>query len=253
VRALTAAILALALLIPLIGTANAQDGAQWPPYYGNNRLCIQGRIINFDETPLPFSDLYTSDDPSTEWDIVAVSASTGVTIPVTLDLDDNGDPNADAFFTLDESDGLTTGTWTISLTIPPNSGWEAVDPYKTELTLNLDYGMKDCAKVRFKLRFPITVIVFKIDDQHNPLEGWTIRAQPAREIAKAVPLPPVWRGPSRRFLISVCWRSFVPTWRLRPSLARAIARRGHGCASFPVSGVQRSRLPAESDAAAARS
>ena len=171
VRALTAALLALALLIPLIGTAHAQD-AQWPPYYGNNRLCVQGRVINFDETPLPYSDLYTADDPSTFWVITAVSASTGITIPVELD--------EDGFFTLDESDGLTTGAWTISLTIPPNSGWEAVDPYTTELNLNLDYGMKDCAKVRFKLRFPITVIVYKIDDQHNPLEGWTIRAQPAR-------------------------------------------------------------------------
>lgn len=169
VRALTAVLLALALLIPLIGTASAQD-AQWPPYYGNNRLCIQGRVINFDETPLPYSDIYTSDDPSEEWTITAVSSSTGITIPVTLD--------DDGFFTLDEEDGLTTGEWTISIVLP--LGWESVDPYTDTLTLNLDYGMKDCAKVRFKLRWPVTVIVYKIDDQHNPLEGWTIRAQPAR-------------------------------------------------------------------------
>jgi len=170
VRALTAVLLALALLIPLIGTAYAQDdpGADWPPYYGNNRICVVGRVINFDETPLPYSDIYTSDDPSESWVITATRTSDGYTIPVSLD--------KDGFFILDEEDGLTVGQWTIAITLP--LGWEPVDPYATTLTLNLDYGMKECAKVRFKLRWPVNVIVLKIDDKHVPLEGWTIRAEP---------------------------------------------------------------------------
>ena len=64
----------------------------------------------------------------------------------------------------------------------------------------------------------------------------TIYAQQARGIAKAVPLPPVRRGPKPKISDLGLLAVFVPTWRLRPSLARAIARRGHGCASFPVSG-----------------
>lgn len=163
VRALAAILLALAMLIPGIGVAMAQEEpapvAAWGPYAGTNQFCIKGSVINFDETPLGVN---RNGDP---WVITATSGAT----QLTASTDEDG---------LFEFEDLTAGTWTISITL--EAGWELVDPYTPSFDVVLDYGHKNCAEVRFKLRYPITVQVYKVDDNHLPLEGWTIRATPAR-------------------------------------------------------------------------
>lgn len=177
VRALAATLLALAMLIPMIGVAMAQDptpapAAEWPPYAGANKLCIKGSVINFDETLLPFSDEYLVDDPIVPWQITAtpIDPAGGTVVPITVD--------EDGYFEATEADGLAVGKWTITIALP--AGWEMVYPYTASYDITLGYGAKNCTEVRFKLRWPVDVWVYKIDDDHNRLEGWTIRAQPAR-------------------------------------------------------------------------
>ena len=176
VRALAATLLALAMLIPGIGVAMAQEPtpapAEWPPYAGANQLCIKGSVINFDETLLPFSDLYTAEDPIVPWQITAtpIDPAGGAVLTTTTD--------EDGYFEFSATDGIDVGTWRITITRP--AGWELVDPYTDSYDVVVGFGAKHCTEVRFKLRWPVTVVVYKIDDDHNLLEGWTIRAQPAR-------------------------------------------------------------------------
>jgi hypothetical protein len=154
------------MLIPGIGVAMAQEEAPpavWGPYAGANQFCITGSVINFDETPLAEN---RNGDP---WVITATpTGSTGGTA-LTAMTDEDG---------LFEFEDLDPGTWTIAITL--EAGWEMVDPYLPSVDVVLDYGHKKCAEVRFKLRYPIGVDVYKVDDNHLPLEGWTIRATPAR-------------------------------------------------------------------------
>ena len=94
VRALAATLLALAMLIPMIGVAMAQEpapAAQWPPYGGANQLCIKGSVIDFDETLLPFSDKYTADDPILAWQITATPIDPAGGAALTTTTDDEGD------------------------------------------------------------------------------------------------------------------------------------------------------------------
>jgi len=153
VRALAASILALAMLIPLFGMAQAQT--QPAPYPGYNKLCITGTIINFDETLItePWQVTATAIDPP------------GASLVTTA---------ANGKF---EFNDLTAGRWQVSLTLPQY--WEPVAPYSTSFVVNLDYGMKDCVQVRFKVKRPVPVEVLKIDDNHVPLADWVIRAEPA--------------------------------------------------------------------------
>jgi hypothetical protein len=153
------------MLIPAIGVAMAQEPppADWPPYPGANQLCIIGTVINFDESPLP----YGNDGNKTPWTITARPLDGGAALSTTTD--------SNGYFEF--LDLASVGPWEVSITLQP--GWEPVPPYTTSFTVNLDYGSKNCAEVRFKLRYPVTVLVYKIDDEHNPLEGWTIRAEPA--------------------------------------------------------------------------
>lgn len=164
VRALAATLLALAMLIPVIGVAMAQEPppATGEPYPGANKLCITGTVINFDETPLP----YGNDGTETNWTITA--RPTGGGAALTDEVNDDGE------FRFND---LTVGEWEVSITLQP--GWEPVAPYTSSFLVYLDYGSKNCVEVRFKLKYPVTVLVYKIDDNHNPLEGWTIRAEPA--------------------------------------------------------------------------
>lgn len=156
VRTLLAVILALGLLIPMV-SAYAQD--QNTAVTPNDKICVEGSVINFNEVPL--SD-YT-------WTInYGPAGSTDE--PSTVTTDEYGK------FKIEE--GLSVGDWTFSLDPTVNGPWEGI----TALSFNvpLKYGSDACVQVRWKLVRRVPVIVTKIDDQHNPLNGWTIRADPAR-------------------------------------------------------------------------
>ncbi|BAM00030.1 MULTISPECIES: MSCRAMM family protein [Caldilinea] len=156
VRTLAAIILALGLLIP---GANAFAQGLTPL----DRICVEGSVINFNETPLGAP--YT-------WTITYGPAGTDDTYTVTT--------NANGQFTLPMAGGpvLDAGVWTFSLDPTANGPWEGITPLTFDVPLG--YGSKECVKIRWKLVRYVPVIVTKIDDQHNPLNGWVIRAEPAR-------------------------------------------------------------------------
>jgi len=157
VRTLAAIILALGLLIPGAGVF-AQQGP-----IPLDRICVEGSVINFNETPLGAP--YT-------WTITYGPAGTDDTYTVTT--------NANGQFTLPMSGGpvLDAGVWTFSLDPTVNGPWEGITPLTFDIPLS--YGSTECVKIRWKLVRYVPVIVTKIDDQHNPLNGWVIRAEPAR-------------------------------------------------------------------------
>lgn len=57
-------------------------------------------------------------------------------------------------------------------------GWQPITPDQFDVTLA--YGQKGCYVIRFKLKQIIIVRVLKINDEHAPLGGWTIQADPGR-------------------------------------------------------------------------
>ena len=101
VRALTASVLALAMLIPMFSMAHAQT--QPEPYPGSNKFCITGTVINFDETLL--------DDEDVPWQVTATQIDPAGASVVTTE--DGG-----KF----EFQDLAAGTWQVSPTLP--TGWE---------------------------------------------------------------------------------------------------------------------------------
>ncbi|MFN3331294.1 MAG: SpaA isopeptide-forming pilin-related protein [Caldilinea sp.] len=158
VRTLLAIILALGMLIPVVSAfAQSED----TPI---DKICVEGSVINFDETPL--GDPYT-------WTITYGPKDLTETATVTTD--------ANGKFRL-EGKLLSVGVWTFSIDPLPSPGtdgaWEGI----TALTFDvpLTYGNNSCVQIRWKMVRYVPVIVIKIDDQHNRLDGWTIRAEPAR-------------------------------------------------------------------------
>ena len=165
VRALVALFLTLALLIP-VASAYAQDdaaAAEAPAAAAraNNVLCVKGSVINWDETPLPYS---VDEVP---WTITATPVDPqGSFVETQTDEDANF-----------EFDGLTVGLWDFAIVIGDGSPWRPITP--ANFTVSMNYGADKCAVIRFKLKRPVPVVVLKIDDAHTPLEGWTMRAEPA--------------------------------------------------------------------------
>ena len=137
------------------------------PVQPYGKICVEGSVINFDETLLP--DML--DDAETPWTITAV--------PIGPD----GQPGAaiqkqtdeDGYFYYDPGEFAGPGLVEFSIAIPDGSGWEPITPDR--FTVDLKYSDK-CKVIRFKLRRPVPVEVLKIDDNHNPLEGWIIKATP---------------------------------------------------------------------------
>jgi hypothetical protein len=134
-----------------------------------DKLCIEGTVINFDETPL-----------TDGWIIVATP------------LDENGEPIIDAtippatsdrrgFFRFEE--GLFPGIW--RLTKEPKEGYSSVTAESFDV--ELAWGMRGCVQVRFKQRPEVPVVVIKIDDNYVPQPGWIIRAEPGARNVFALP------------------------------------------------------------------
>jgi len=79
--------------------------------------------------------------------------------------------------------GVRTGVFTA--TIQSTVGWEGVTP--TIISFPIDPGQDGCVHIRFKMRQIVPVDVFKIDADHTPLGGWTIRAVPGPGNLFAIP------------------------------------------------------------------
>lgn len=114
-------------------------------------FCVQGTVIGHDEKPL-----------TDGWQITASSTAISQTQVITTD------SNGAFTFT-----GLPIGTWHFQIAVKP--GWEPITPDQFDVTGGYSTG---CLTIRFKLRRIVEVIVYKIDDDHNPWAGWTICAEP---------------------------------------------------------------------------
>jgi len=159
VRTLLAVILALGMLIPVV-SAFAQSEEGTPV----DKICVEGSVINFNETPL--GDPYT-------WTITY--GPQGSTETFTVQTDENGK------FKL-EGRPLAIGVWTFSIDPLPTPDTDGAWDWITSPTFDvpLAYGSNHCVQIRWKMVRYVPVIVTKIDDQHNLLDGWTIRAEPVR-------------------------------------------------------------------------
>jgi hypothetical protein len=188
VRAFLAVLLALSMMVIMSVSLFAQDAPAEPtavpaeeaaavaapveaaapsPVQPYGQICVDGSVINFDETLLPDQ----LDDAETPWTITAVA------------LGPDGQPGTatqkqtdeDGYFYFDPEDFAGPGLVEFSIAIPDGSGWEPITPDR--FTIDLKYQEK-CQVIRFKLRRPVQVDVLKINDNHEPLEGWIIKAAP---------------------------------------------------------------------------
>lgn len=120
----------------------------------NQTICVEGLVIDHTETPLGDGRIVTA---SLEGNALTAAV----------------DGNGKFRF----QDGLVPGNWTFAIDLQvPDQEWQPVTPDTFEVPL--DYGHAGCFQIRFKLRRLITVIVIKIDDNHNRLDGWRIHAEP---------------------------------------------------------------------------
>jgi hypothetical protein len=118
-------------------------------------ICVEGTVITHDEKPLDDGRIVTA-------------SFNGVSIAAAVD--------EDGEFSFES--GLTPGRWNFAIdVVKEGEEWEPVTP--AAFDVQLEYGQDDCYEIRFKLRRLITVIVVKIDEDHNRLIDWRIQAKPS--------------------------------------------------------------------------
>ena len=163
VRLGLAILLSLLLFLPVanVYAAGSANGSTVTPT--NSDICVEGTVIDHQEKPL--------DDGR----IVTATAEDGTAIAAAVD--------EDGEFSFE--DGLYPGRWTFAIDVLiDGEEWEAVTP--ASFDVDLDYSQSDCYQIRFKLRRVVTVIVVKIDENHNRLADWEIKAEPASDNVFAV-------------------------------------------------------------------
>lgn len=163
VRLGLAFLLSFLLLLPVanVYAAGSANGSTVTPT--NSDICVEGTVIDHEEEPL--------DDGR----IVTATAEDGTAIAAAVD--------EDGEFSFE--DGLYPGRWTFAVDVLiDGEEWEAVTP--ASFDVDLDYSQSDCYQIRFKLRRVVTVIVVKIDENHNRLTDWEIKAAPAADNLFAV-------------------------------------------------------------------
>lgn len=164
VRLGLATLLSFLLFLPVasVYAAGSANGSVVTPT--NSDICVEGTVIDHTEQPL--------DDGR----IVTATAADGTAIATAVD--------EDGEFSFE--DGLYPGRWTFAIdVVKEGEEWEAVTPASFDVTL--DYSQSDCYQIRFKLRRVVTVIVIKIDEDHNRLLDWEIKATPGAGNVFAVP------------------------------------------------------------------
>jgi len=125
---------------------------------GEGTLCVEGSVIDWQEQAL-----------GAGWVIAALPAE-----DPTLAQEAVTDANGQFRF-----DGLIPGLWLFAIDTgegAPLPGYSGVTPEEFQATLEPD--LEGCGMIRFKLEQLVTVIVIKINELHERLAGWTIRAIP---------------------------------------------------------------------------
>lgn len=162
-RLALAFVLSVLMLLPVTSAyaAGSVQGSGVTPT--GSDICVEGTVIDHVEEPLDDGRIVTA-------------SYNGVSIAAAVD--------EDGEFEFDS--GLTPGRWNFTIdVVKDGEEWEPVTP--ASFDVELEYGQDDCYQIRFKLRRLITVVVIKIDEDHNRLADWRIQAKP---------------GPGNRFAIS---------------------------------------------------
>ncbi len=149
--------LVLVLVLALGGTALAGENRPAQEPIPLDRLCVRGAVIDHEERP------------STGWTITAMAYDASGMLDPTTARKVETDVHGTFIF-----DNLPPGLW--NFTISAREGWEPVTADSFDVPIA--YGNRDCQVIRFKMRRVVIVRVLKIDTDHNPLAGWTIRARP---------------------------------------------------------------------------
>ena len=162
--------LACALLLP-IATAYA-DSDEAAKTSNNDavkpagEICVDGLVIDWEENPIEDG-----------WQVVATPYKDGNLDPNgAIKADPSDEDDEEGQFKFEEEDNLTEGDWQFQIYYDGLVGeWEPVTP--DMLDVPLEYG-DNCVRIRFKLRELVRVVVYKIDSDHNLLDGWKIKATP---------------------------------------------------------------------------
>lgn len=159
--------LALALLLTAVPTF-AQDNGGTVPTPNVGERCVDGLVIDWEEMPIEEG-----------WFVEAtpiVDGTPDTTQTVTANPSEEDDEEGMFFF-----DDLSEqwDTWQFTINYDGFVGtWEPVTPDSIVVTFSED--LDDCVRIRFKLREIVVVTVWKIDENHNPLDDWTIYADPGK-------------------------------------------------------------------------
>jgi hypothetical protein len=187
VRALLAILLALGMLIPISISAYAGDDGTSDTVTPKDKVCVTGSVITWDEYPLynPYPEMDEEDRPQNYWEIAYYPVGDPGSASFTRTNDDTDfDTDAEkATFKVDPGD-LTVGVWTFEIKLV--NEWVGVT--QTKFDVPIDFGETACQQIRFKLKRPVPVTVYKIDEYHNPLEDWEMKASPHSENWFAIPV-----------------------------------------------------------------
>lgn len=155
VRLGLAFVLSVLLLLPVVTVyaAGSTQGSGVVP--SGNDICVEGTVIDHEEEPLDDGRIVTA-------------TYNGISIAAAVDEDGE----------FEFEDGLVPGRWNFTIdVIKEGEEWEPVTP--ASFDVELEYNQDDCYQIRFKLRRLITVVVVKIDENHNRLADWQIKAVPS--------------------------------------------------------------------------
>lgn len=157
-----AMILSLLMLLPAasVNAAGSTYGSGVVP--SGSDICVEGTVIDHEEEPLDDGRIVTA-------------TFNGTSIAAAVDEDGEFKFKKD----------LVPGRWNFTIdVVKDGEEWEPVTP--ASFDVQLDYDQDDCYEIRFKLRRLVTVVVIKIDEDHNRLADWEIRAVPAGDNTFAI-------------------------------------------------------------------
>lgn len=158
------------LFITSATAAQAQDDNNQTSPIPEDKVCVEGSIIDHAEHLL-----------TDGWIIGATPRNAQGELDPTRAVSEVSDKNG--YFKFEEwpedpNRGIFVGDWQFQVDIAQKDGqeWEPVTPDRFDLSL--DYGEKECVKIRFKLRRLIKVTVIKVNEDYVKQPHWRIHAEP---------------------------------------------------------------------------
>jgi hypothetical protein len=178
-------ILALALVTMLLASFML-DAKPAAAYIYDGEFCIEALVIDHEEKPLSGWEVTITDAEGNSHSDFTAEGPDSKEEAKDPDVLRKGWVKFEELFVTNEMTTtipLTGGIYTATLTLKPN--YMEITP--AEFSFPLRANMKDCVKIRFKVKAVRVVHVYKFDRMHNLLEDWTILAKPAADNLFAQP------------------------------------------------------------------